>query len=376
MFVAVAFLLLFILPVAAPAAGPEEEYKRLQERLHEHSRKLSEAQRQESSILGELEDVNRKMGKMEADLRKHRKSLSQTEAEIAALNADMTATKLSIQKRKEWIKRKLRAMHRFGFSGDTVILLLSAADMSQMMRVWKYLESISVYEHGVLTTYNNNLRMLHEKDEKLKVLFAQLKTTAEKIKDKENELGRQRKSKETLLSSVRTEKASHQKMISELREASRRLLDIIRESSKTDTYAGTGFPRLKGRLLWPVDGRIAVPYGAQKDQQFETPVFRNGVHIQTSSNSDARSVYEGRVIFAEWFKGFGQLIIINHGDGYHTLYGNLSEIFSRVGDIIKENQVIGRVGTSGVLSGPGLYFEVRYKGKPLDPTQWLRHKRK
>ncbi len=376
MFVVVAFLLLFILPSTVPAAGPEEEYKRLQERLHEHSRKLSEAQHRESSILGEIEDVNRKMGKMEADLRKYRRGLSQTETEIAILKADMAATKLSIQKRREWIRRKLRAMHRFGFSGDTVILLLSAADLSQMMRVWKYLESISVYEHGVLTAYNNNLRMLREKEEKLEVLLAQLKTTTEKIRGKEDELGRQRKSKEVLLTSVRTEKASHQKMISELREASRRLLDIIRESSKTDTYAGTGFPRLKGRLLWPVEGKIAIPYGSQRDPQFETPVFRNGVHIQTSANADARSVYEGRVIFAEWFKGFGQLIIVNHGNGYHTLYGNLSEIFSRVGDIIKENQVIGKVGTSGVLNAPGLYFEVRYKGKPLDPTQWLRHRRK
>jgi septal ring factor EnvC (AmiA/AmiB activator) len=81
------------------------------------------------------------------------------------------------------------------------------------------------------------------------------------------------------------------------------------------------------------------------------------------------------VIFAEWFKGFGQLVIVNHGSGYHTLYGNLSEIFSKVGDIIKEKHVIGRVGTSGMLNAPGIYFEIRYKGKPLDPTQWLKKKR-
>jgi len=82
------------------------------------------------------------------------------------------------------------------------------------------------------------------------------------------------------------------------------------------------------------------------------------------------------VIFAEWFKGFGQLIIINHGSGYHTLYGNLAEIFSKVGDIIRENQVIGKVGTSGVISGPGMYFEIRYKGKPLDPAQWLKKRKR
>jgi septal ring factor EnvC (AmiA/AmiB activator) len=166
-------------------------------------------------------------------------------------------------------------------------------------------------------------------------------------------------------------------MIAELKEASKRLRDLIEKSSKTDSYTGSGagFTRFRGKLLWPAEGKIAVPYGSQKDPQFSTPVFRNGVHIQTPANSDARSVYEGKVIFAEWFKGFGQLIIINHGNGYHTLYGNLSEIFSHVGDIIKESQVIGKVGTSGILNAPGLYFEIRYKGKPLDPAQWLKQRR-
>ena len=165
-------------------------------------------------------------------------------------------------------------------------------------------------------------------------------------------------------------------MIAELNEAAQKLLDIIRESSRTDDYSAKGFGRLKGKLSWPSDGKIAIPYGSQKDPQFDTPVFRNGIHIQTDASADARSVYAGKVIFAEWFKGFGQLVIVNHGSGYHTLYGNLSEIFSRVGDIIKDNQIIGKVGTSGTLNAPGLYFEIRYKGKPLDPVQWLKRKKR
>ena len=189
-------------------------------------------------------------------------------------------------------------------------------------------------------------------------------------------MGEKKREKELILSSVRNEKDARRKMISELKEASQRLLDIIRESSRTDDYAAKGFGHLKGKLFWPAEGKIAIPYGSQKDPQFDTPVFRNGIHIQTDDSADTRSVYTGKVIFAEWFKGFGQLVIINHGSGYHTLYGNLSEIFSRVGDIIKENQLIGKVGTSGILNAPGLYFEIRYKGKPLDPVQWLTRKRR
>lgn len=373
------FPLLFVLLFSSVSAGAthEEEYRKLQEKMSEQKEKLREAQERESSILGEIEGVNMRLEKTETELSKYRKDLRRTETEISSVTSDIEKTKGVLEKQKEWLKRKLMVMQKFGYSGDMLVLLMSAEDVSQMMRIWKYLENITLYEHKVLGDYRDNLKRFNEKYERLRVLKTELKTDTDKVKTKEKELAGERQSKVVILSSVRKEKASHQRMIAELKEASKRLLDLITKSSKTDTYtgSGTGFTRFRGKLPWPAEGKIAVPYGSQKDPQFSTPVFRNGVHIQTPADSDARSVYEGKVIFAEWFKGFGQLVIINHGNGYHTLYGNLSEIFSHVGDIIKESQVIGRVGTSGILNAPGLYFEIRYKGKPLDPVQWLKRRR-
>ncbi|MEW6108894.1 MAG: peptidoglycan DD-metalloendopeptidase family protein [Nitrospirota bacterium] len=369
-----ALLLLFVLlfPNASYSVSPEEEYKKIQEQMLEQKKKINEAKKREYSVLSDIENVNMKLGKIEAELGKFRKKLRQNELEIAAVNAEISKTKTELDKHKDWIKRKLRIMHKIGYSGDIVMLLLSVDDISQMMRIWKYLENITRHEHRVLTDYRGNLRNLEEKTGQLLLLKAELRKNEEEIKRKENELAGEKRAREVILSSVRHEKAMHQKMLSELKEASKKLLELIRESAKTDTYSGTGFSRFKGRLPWPVNGKIAVPYGSHRDPQFDTPVFRNGIHIQTDIDADAKSVCEGKVIFAEWFKGFGQLVIINHGGGYHSLYGNLSEIFSKVGDIIKDNQVIGKVGTSGILNAPGLYFEIRYKGKPLDPTQWLK----
>jgi len=371
------FLLLVPPPVTATVRPHEEEYQIIQKKMAEQKKKLGEAQKQESSILGEIEGVNVNLDRIDAELRRYRKKMSETEAAIRTTTAEIEKIRRTLEKQQDWLKRKLRIMNRFGYSGDMLVLLLSAEDISQMMRTWKYLEQITLHEHQVLGDYRENLREFTEKYEHLKTMKTELKTDAERIKAKENELADQKRTKETILSSVRKEKVSRQKMLAELKEASRRLLDLIERSSRTDTYTGpgVGFTRFKGKLPWPADGRIAVPYGSQRDPQYNTPVFRNGVHIETSANSDARAVHEGKVIFAEWFKGFGQLVIVNHGSGYHTLYGNLSEIFSHVGDIIKENQVIGKVGTSGMLNAPGLYFEIRYKGKPLDPVQWLRHRR-
>jgi septal ring factor EnvC (AmiA/AmiB activator) len=172
---------------------------------------------------------------------------------------------------------------------------------------------------------------------------------------------------------VRREKSSHERLFRELQEASKRLLDMIRKLEERETYEGKGFPALKGSLSWPVNGKVAVPYGSQKDPKFNTPVFRNGVYIKTDDDA-VKAVYGGKVVFADWFKGYGNLVIINHGEGYHTLYGNLSETFLKVGDIIKGKDFIGKAGESGILNAPSLYFEVRYKGKPLDPMQWLKRK--
>lgn len=376
MFFAAVLILALVCPSISLAASTELEYKKIQERLDEEKRKLSAAQEREASVLNDLDDVNKRLNTAESDLKKYRSNLKQTEAAISSIAIEMEKIKRSLERQKSWIKRKLRAMNRLGYGGDVLTQVLSAEDVAQLMRTWKYLEHVTLYEQKILKTYQENLRKLDSEQKKLEVLRLEFKTRQDKVKSKEAELAEKKKEKETILHSVRTEKATRQKMISELKEASRRMLEIIRESTKTDTYEGKGFTQLKGKLLWPADGKIAIPYGSHKDPQFDTPVFRNGIHIQTDSFGDTRAVYGGKVIFAEWFKGFGQLVIINHGSGYHTLYGNLSEIFSKVGDIIKENQVIGKVGTSGVLNAQGIYFEIRYKGKPLDPVQWLKKRKR
>ncbi len=376
MFAALTLVFLLLFPSVSHTANPTDEFKKIQDRIKEQKEKLAETLLRESSVLNELDNVNVKLSEVEGALRKYRSNLKRTEAEIETVNREMAETRARLDKQKEWLARKLRIMQRYGYAGDMVMILMSAEDISQTMRAWKYLENLTRYEHDILASYRANLKALDEKAEKLRLLRTQLAENAEKVKVKENEIGDRKREKERILSSVRNERASHQKMLAELKEAAQRLQDLIRESSKTDTYEAKGFGRLKGSLSWPSDGRVAIPYGSQKDPQFDTPVFRNGVHIQTDASADARSVYAGKVIFAQWFKGFGQLVIVNHGSGYHTLYGNLSEIFSHVGDIIKGNQVIGKVGTSGILNAPGLYFEIRYNGKPLNPIQWLKKKKR
>ncbi len=354
------------------AATPHEEYKKIQKEIKTHKEKLEKVKKRESSILNDLEMTNRQLSRVEFDLRKYRKRLIETESNISKVENEISLNKSNIERQREWIKRRLRAMQKYGRTSDTVMLFLSADDISQVMRVGKFLQYITVYEHRMLNAYREDLEDLNEKEKQLVKLKTELMNNRERVEAEEVSIAKTKKEKEMLFASVRREETSYKNMLKELKDASKKLLDVIRESEKTDTFSAKGFSKLKGNLLWPVDGKVAIPYGSQKDPQFNTPIFRSGAYIQSNDDSFARAVYNGKVVFAEWFKGYGQLVIVNHGEGYHTLYGSLSEIFAKVGDIIKREQVVGRVGNSGILNVPGLYFELRYKGKPLDPLQWLK----
>jgi len=368
------FAFAFSLPYAFAAENnPKEQYRKIQKEMETHKQKLEQAKRHEHSVLEDLDAANRRLAELEANLRKQQRRLGMTQAEMRKIEKEIAAISGELDRKKKWMKMRLRAMQRYGQSGDVLFILTSTDDMAGLMRRWKYLERISLRERKVMEEFSESLKNLDEKKKQLGVLAAQLKRDEERIRLTEASVAERKKDKEAVLASVRKEKSTHEKLIRELQESSKRLLDVIRKLEEKDTYAGKGFPALKGSLAWPVNGRVAIPYGSQRDPKFNTPVFRNGVHIKTDEDS-VKAVYSGKVVFADWFKGYGNLVIINHGEGYHTLYGNLSETFLKVGDIIKVKDVIGKVGESGILNAPSLYFEVRYKGKPLDPMQWLKRK--
>jgi septal ring factor EnvC (AmiA/AmiB activator) len=370
LFVSIFLIFLSVNPLYA-SRDPREQYRKIQKEIESHKEKLEKIKRQEYSTLEEIDRVNRRLDTLLSELRKQRKRIEGINAEIKRIEQEKALTERELEKERAWLIRKLRALQRYGKGIDIMVLLTSTDDPGEIMRRWKYLERISHYEKKAIEDYSRNLEGLRQQERQLLELHERLRRDEERIRVNEANLMENKKEKETLLASIRREKSNHEKMIRELNEASKRLLDLLKEMEEKETFTARGFSGLKGRLPWPVNGRVAIPYGSQVDPRFNTPVFRNGIYIETREET-VRAVSGGKVVFSDWFKGYGNLIIINHGEGYHTLYGNLSETFFKAGDIIKEMDIIGKVGESGMLNAPSLYFEVRYKGKPLNPIQWLK----
>jgi len=360
-------------PKIVLAEDAKEQYQKLQKEMDTRRQRLEQAKKRERSILEDLDNANKSLTTIETELRKQQQRMKQTESEITGVEREITAIEGALERERAWLKRRLQAMQRYGQSGDILFLLTATDDLAALVRRWKYLERIAMEDRKIIEDFAANLRSLDRKEKQLQGLRAELKKSQERLKPIEVSLSETKRDKELILASVRKEKASQERLLKELQEASNRLLDVLRKLEEKDTYEAKGFSGLRGNLIWPVNGRVAIPYGSQRDPKFNTPVFRNGIYIK-SDEDPVKAVYAGKVVFADWFKGYGNLVIINHGEGYHTLYGNLSETFLRVGDIIKIRDVVGKVGESGIVNAPSLYFEVRYKGKPLDPMQWLKRK--
>lgn len=136
------------------------------------------------------------------------------------------------------------------------------------------------------------------------------------------------------------------------------------------------FSLQKGRLMPPVPGKIISRFGIRQTGDYKSFTFQSGIDIRGEQGEPVRSVFKGNVVYAQWLKGYGNMVIIDHGENYYTLYAHLHEMFRKTGDAVDTGEVIATVGDTGSLKGVRLHFELRHHGKPVDPLEWLNKEHK
>jgi septal ring factor EnvC (AmiA/AmiB activator) len=350
----------------------EKKYKDIQRQIKEQKKKLAIAKDKEISFVQAIDGANRRLDLIQKALMIQKKKVRRTKVRIVAVKKEINEFNTMLEKQRSYLKRKLSSVQRYG-SGTTnvVTVIISSRNFSQMIRNMHYLKQVAKYDYNQIQIFKDTLKKLNEKKRTLNDLYANQKKEERELRSRQKELKDEKRYKEALLASVRKQKKGYRKMLRELTSASNSVRRML-EEKKANTYKLTRFALLKGKLPWPItDGTVARRYGSYEDPEFKTPVFRRGIYIKADEGMNTKAIYTGKVVYADWFKGYGKVIIINHGSGYHTVYANLNEIFFKPGDIVKRHQVIGKVGQSGTISAPALYFEIRYKGKPLNPLQWL-----
>ncbi|MGH7334268.1 MAG: murein hydrolase activator EnvC family protein [Candidatus Rokuibacteriota bacterium] len=383
------------LAAAVPAVGQHRdlqgEQRRLQQtqkQLKEQRDKAQEARRRESSVLAELEKVGRRLAEKQREVVRLDMRITRVQAEVTALRAEINTLEGSRHAQERDLARRLRTLYKVHAQGGALPLILSDQDPIGRAVAVRHLASLAALDARLIEEYRDTSEKLDDRRSRGEARQRELAELRAAGQREQAEADREAAARRGLLTKVRDERAYHERMVGELTEAAHRLEAFVRElQAKQRQLAKAGPSRaaikapaalapagFRGRLSWPTQGRIAVPFGAQVHPRFGTRTFRNGVDIEAPDGKAVEAALAGQVIYTGWFKGYGNLIIIDHGQELYTLYAHVSDIVVKEGEDVRQGQRIGTVGDTGSLAGPRVYFEVRYQGRPQDPEQWLRQR--
>jgi septal ring factor EnvC (AmiA/AmiB activator) len=392
-------LLLVALVLAVPAAASaqrrdgaeigekQRDLQQTQKRLKEERAKAAEARKREAGLLAELEAIDKRLNEKRRQVAVLDARARKAQADISELQGDITRLQAQRAGQEDALGRRLRALYKLQAQGGVLPVLLSGDDPVAQAVQLRHLTTLATVDARLIREYRVTSEGLADRKERFEARRQELSALRTEVEGERAEADREAAKRRVLLARVRDERAYHDRMVGELSEATRRLEAFIKELQEKqrrlskippprtrpgETTPGVGFGALRGRLLWPADGRVVGEYGPQVNPRFGTKTFRNGIDIEAVEGTAIVAVYPGHVVFTGWFRGYGNLIIVDHGNEYYTLYAHAADIKVAEGEDVKQGQAIGTVGDTGSLQGPRLYFEVRYGGKPQDPAQWLR----
>ncbi len=367
-------IFIFISAPMRPAAAAKDSKKLadVKKKLGRERHKVRKLRRKESSILLAVNRLNKGIlssGKELARLKGSRKKL---EHDKKAAKKKLTRIEAETEAERTRIATRLRAIYKMR-NGEILAMAFAPGtrDPIDIARRHKYMTVITDYDAAMLNRYEAKLKAREVELNRLTALNRDLKKASVRLLAKKAEQKRLKHDKVALLADVRRKKASGLKVLNELEEAARELSGLIAKLDEGKGRHSSGFGAMKGRLSMPVAGRIRSRYGKVRHPKFKTITFNKGIVISAPVGKKVKSVYDGRVIYTGWLKGYGQLLILDHGGGFYTLFAYLDRVLKKRGERVTKGEVVAVVGDTGPYSEAGLYFEIRKKGVPQDPAKWL-----
>jgi septal ring factor EnvC (AmiA/AmiB activator) len=328
--------------------------------------KEKEIRGRESSVLENLHLLEAELYWKEKELKQMEKQLVQTQERLRQAKQQGVKLNKEMERTKEELFSRLIALYKMGRVPMEGILLTSQSYLD-LLKVDKYLRVIIGYDASLVEAHRYQVALKERYQEELTQDQLQYQRNISEIEKKKKEITKVSGEKRALLKSIQSQKVVYQKLLVELEERSKGLQALVDKLEREKSFLAYGKPRhepLKGKLTPPVQGKV-ISLFKEKGQ--------NGIEIKAPVGAEIRAVLPGKILYADWFKGFGNIVIIDHGDHTFTVSGYCSELLKKPGDSVSQGETIALVGSAGSLKGPCLYFEIRHHGKPQDPMNWLSH---
>ncbi|MFH1495554.1 MAG: peptidoglycan DD-metalloendopeptidase family protein [Pseudomonadota bacterium] len=382
-------LALTCLSTHAPAA-PKPELQELRGRIESLQKELDSKEDAKADAADELKSSEQAISSINSTLRDLTRQQQSTQTTLKSLEQEKTGVDKRIHAEQVLLGRLLFQQYRSG-QQDQFKILLNQEDPSQATRQLRYYSHLARARGELLERLRSNIEKLHQltlATEAKQTELSQNQTEQDKQRQK---LLAQQQMKKKLVTQLAKQIGQQRSELSRLQRNEKRLTQLIERLAKQQqtaskkierpssaarnsvvpdaSFAGTSFPQLKGKLQLPVRGELTGRFGTPR-QDSGSPW--RGLFIRTAAAQEVRAIASGRVVFADWLRGFGNLLIVDHGGGYMSLYGNNESIFKRTGEEIRAGDVIASTGNSGGNPETGLYFEIRYQSRPFDPLVWCK----
>jgi len=381
----------------AEKTAAEVEQQRLGElraRIEKLQRELSKSEESRSEAADALKasekaisEVNRNLVALGREEGKIGQSLNEVQKRIQATRAD-------VGRQQGLLDRMLRHQYMHG-NADALRLVLDGQDVAEVERQLRYFSYVSRMRATLITQKKQTLTNLAELESTARLKKAQLTANADEQRKARAALRSERGARQKVVARIAADISKSRREIGRLKRDEDRLAKLVDQLAKAlaqqqrsegrtpgrvrkpgeaidevadASFVGRAFQTLRGKLKLPVRGELAGRFGASRE---EGGVTWKGLFIKSGAGQPVKAVADGRVIFADWLRGFGNLLILDHGGGYMSLYGNNESLLKQVGDMVPSGETIASVGSTGGAVESGVYFELRHEGKPFDPMKWV-----
>jgi murein hydrolase activator len=353
------------------AQRTEAQLKALKAQIEQVARQVSRDQVERDRLSRELKAAELSVSDVRESLDRVRKDRAERASKRAALADEKREREADLARERQSLSGQLRAAYLIG-SEEPLKLLLNQKDPSRAGRMFAYYSYFGRARAQEINRIATTLARIGQLDEELAAQDQRLAQLESQRRAELERLAAARARRGPVLANLQSESASRAQSLQRMKRQQSGLEKLLRELKRAmerfPTDVGTAFGRLRGKLAWPVGGRLVARFGETR----AGGVKWDGVLVATERGAPVRAVSPGRVVYADWLPGLGLLTIIDHGEGYLSLYGHNERLYKAVGERVGAGEPVAAAGDSGGRTRPELYFEIRKAGQPVDPQPWFR----
>lgn len=338
-------------------------------KIHQH---LKGSKKQRSHVITELKTLEVEISKTSQKLKTLERDVQNSRQQKKKLKQELTQLNRQLTEQRTVLSEQIRSAYSMGHQ-QNLKMLLNQQDPTQAGRTQMYFNYLNRARQQQISDFLNMQETKKQTETALKQTLTTLKQLLKTQKEKKRQRQKQRFQRKQLLAELSKKIKNQENTLSSLQSSRSRIENLLKSLGElladipTSPSENQPFLSLKGKLPWPVKGRFMGKFGQSKNTG---DLKWNGVLIKAEQGTPVRVISHGRVAFSDWLQGFGFIIIIDHGDGYMSLYGQSESLFKQTGDWVQAGEVIATAGDSGGQPASGVYFEIRSRGKPVNPSKW------